>query len=74
MPIKVGDVVRLKSGGPKMTVQERYENEWLCKWFDSKKETRCEPFGEVLLEIVRETPGVHFESSEKSPYIDVSNS
>jgi uncharacterized protein YodC (DUF2158 family) len=72
MAIKIGDVVRLKSGGPKMTVQERYENEWLCKWFDSKNETCCEPFAEALLEVVRDAPGVRFESSEPSPYIDVS--
>jgi len=71
MPIQIGDVVRLKSGGPKMTVQERYEDEWLCKWFDSKNETCCEPFVEALLESVRETPGVQFQSTEKSPFIDV---
>lgn len=33
--IKKGDVVELKSGGPKMTVD--FENngaQWNCKWFD----------------------------------------
>jgi len=34
---KIGDIVQLKSGGPKMTVIEvREENEILCTWFDEK--------------------------------------
>lgn len=34
--IKSGDVVVLKSGGPKMTV--KFENsvvKWACKWFEN---------------------------------------
>jgi uncharacterized protein YodC (DUF2158 family) len=72
MAIQVGDIVRLKSGGPKMTVQERYNNEWLCKWFDSRNETCCEPFAEALLEVILDRPGMNFESREESPYVDVS--
>lgn len=37
--LKIGDVVRLKSGGPAMTVcgkadsQGVWEGLWMCKWF-----------------------------------------
>ena len=36
---KSGDIVELKSGGPKMTVKERSDgdNEYLCQWFGGKK-------------------------------------
>jgi len=32
--IQVGDTVKLKSGGPKMTVREYFpKGEWDCQWF-----------------------------------------
>jgi uncharacterized protein YodC (DUF2158 family) len=33
--LKPGDVVRLKSGGPPMTVcyRQKTSNEWWCEWF-----------------------------------------
>ena len=35
---KVGDVVRLKSGGPKMTVVEAKEDDSIeCQWFASNE-------------------------------------
>lgn len=34
---KIGDVVRLKSGGPDMTIQDVTEYEIKCRWFDAKK-------------------------------------
>ncbi|MCB2191787.1 MAG: DUF2158 domain-containing protein [Deltaproteobacteria bacterium] len=36
---KAGDIVRLKSGGPKMTVRSIDTNHGLiyCQWFDNKK-------------------------------------
>ncbi len=38
-PIKDGDVVRLKSGGPKMTVVSvSAKGEVECSWFDKKGE------------------------------------
>jgi len=33
---KVGDLVQLKSGGPRMTVQKRFSDDddsWVCAWF-----------------------------------------
>jgi uncharacterized protein YodC (DUF2158 family) len=45
MSFKLGDVVRLKSGGPNMTVQSIAadddfavsKNDLTCQWFDDKK-------------------------------------
>jgi len=48
--IKPGDVVQLKSGGPKMVVYdiqpEQYSSQpsvW-CEWFDDKKQPQKGPF------------------------------
>jgi uncharacterized protein YodC (DUF2158 family) len=35
--MKAGDVVRLKSGGPLMTVVEIEEGYAFCQWFNDKK-------------------------------------
>jgi uncharacterized protein YodC (DUF2158 family) len=53
---KMGDVVRLKSGGPNMTV-EKYgnysgERKCLCKWFDDKNKFDQRVFSDAELEIV----------------------
>ncbi len=37
---KVGDEVKLKSGGPAMTVEEVNEAGIWCVWFDGKKAER----------------------------------
>lgn len=36
-PLKSGDLVVLKSGGPEMTVKEIYSDEVICQWFAGKK-------------------------------------
>jgi uncharacterized protein YodC (DUF2158 family) len=53
---KTGDIVRLKSGGPNMTV-EKYGNyhdgrKCLCKWFDDKNKLDQKLFMDAELEIV----------------------
>lgn len=52
---EVGDLVRLKSGGPDMTVKEwsRVYKAWECQWFDGKR-LRDAPFTEDQL--VRPSP------------------
>jgi uncharacterized protein YodC (DUF2158 family) len=48
-PLKVGDVVKLKSGGPKMTVIDaQYPDEVECKWF-SGSETKFDKFPAAAL-------------------------
>jgi uncharacterized protein YodC (DUF2158 family) len=56
---QVGDVVRLKSGGPNMTVSnyatyayEANEPKYQCKWFDEKHKQSLALFREEELEIV----------------------
>jgi len=47
-----GDIVRLKSGGPNMTVQSTSndrENVW-CVWFDAKGEHNRQMFNPLSLE------------------------
>lgn len=55
---KPGDVVRLKSGGPKMTVVKfgSYRmgtlDGYLCQWFDTKGDLKSDVFTEEMLETV----------------------
>lgn len=57
MDLKIGDVVRLKSGGPKMTITEigKYgysdHEQVKCVWFDSNKKTE-DLFEKEVLEVV----------------------
>lgn len=38
---KVGDVVQLKSGGPKMTIMQVYDEEMCqCTWFDGPSQLK----------------------------------
>ena len=50
---KVGDVVKLKSGGPDMTIAEITESngrtEYLCKWFSKNNEVETAIFTESML-------------------------
>jgi uncharacterized protein YodC (DUF2158 family) len=52
----VGDVVRLKSGGPKMTVMwlpdREYTSAYTCAWFASDDERKTERFPAESLELV----------------------
>jgi uncharacterized protein YodC (DUF2158 family) len=45
---EVGDVVRLKSGGPSMMIRSIDGNELLCEWFD-KAVPRSHSFGKAQL-------------------------
>ncbi|EKO3926144.1 DUF2158 domain-containing protein [Vibrio metschnikovii] len=51
MTIKTGDIVKLKSGGPDMTVQSNGDRVW-CQWFAGKK-LEVGKFPENSLEIVK---------------------
>lgn len=48
-----GLVVRLKSGGPKMTAKYLKNGDWICTWFH-ENEMREGSFDELQLEIVKE--------------------
>jgi uncharacterized protein YodC (DUF2158 family) len=54
---KTGDVVRLKSGGPTMTVADygKYNysefDSYKCRWFDEKKKLTEDVFSEEELEM-----------------------
>lgn len=63
--LKAGDTVRLKSGGPAMTVLEIVENmhtkqpHWAkCQWFDGKGELKEEDF--LLISLVPHDGKINF--------------
>ena len=56
MPLYPGDTVRLRSGGPLMTVLEERESVVRCAWFQGK-ENREGSFPAVALD--REEPAWH---------------
>ena len=54
---KVGDVVRLKSGGPEMTVHgesQRYDDACETIWFDEKKVKQYGDFKDDSIELDNE--------------------
>jgi uncharacterized protein YodC (DUF2158 family) len=52
MEIKKGDTVRLKSGGPLMTVEDAtYSDSVRCIWFDDKKQRQREEFDAETLKL-----------------------
>ena len=48
--IKAGDVVQLKSGGPKMTVGWVEDGEALCQWFSPKNEPCSQVYALIVLQ------------------------
>ena len=51
----VGDVVRLKSGGPTMTVQgETTTNKIICKWFVNNSDIKKSSFAPDSLELAED--------------------
>ena len=54
---KTGDVVRLKSGSPKMTVHTSDTGAVSCQWFDRNGKTQKDSFPPDMLEafVVRES-------------------
>ena len=60
MAFKKGDVVRLKSGGPKMTVSEiRSDDTLFCRWFDNKNNPQQGEFNPEELETPPPPPPSH---------------
>jgi uncharacterized protein YodC (DUF2158 family) len=57
MHYNVGDVVQLKSGGPVMTVESRYDDEKVnCVWFDSKHVEKRGTFPDAALDTASTEP------------------
>lgn len=46
---KIGDTVKLKSGGPLMTINAISDNEISCQWFLDKKLNEAKFVPEVLI-------------------------
>ena len=53
MGLKVGDIVELRSGGPKMTVAAVKADRTFCVWFNSKDNHHEEQKGEFLVETLK---------------------
>lgn len=54
MSISQGDVVKLKSGGPLMTVSIINGEEVYCEWFDSQGKYMSQAFRAVVLVLVNQ--------------------
>lgn len=56
---KIGDTVRLKSGGPLMTISgigkdsslTPNKDYWLCEWFDKTQKTHVQSFHKAMLKV-----------------------
>jgi uncharacterized protein YodC (DUF2158 family) len=56
--IKKGDQVKVKSGSPRMTVNEILENDQIeCLWFDEKNQHHYETFSRAVLKKIDENIG-----------------
>jgi len=59
---KPGDIVKIASGSPDMTVQEfasnamytkTYDDQYICVWFDTNNEPQSDSFHENVLVLVK---------------------
>ena len=48
---EIGQIVRLKSGGPKMTIKAKDNDAWACQWFDRNGKLHNDSFPEDMLDI-----------------------
>ena len=53
MNLKIGDVVELRSGGPKMTVAAVKADRAFCVWFNRRDHYHEEKRGEFLIETLQ---------------------
>jgi len=57
---KKGDLVKLKSGGPKMTVEELWNDDELkCSWFDKDHKVQHATFSRDAVEIDTSVSGFY---------------
>lgn len=56
--LRVGDVVRLKIGGPKMSIAtvDEHVSRYMCHWFNKNNELTCGNFHKKQLVLVADTP------------------
>ena len=52
MDFSAGDIVRLKSGGPRMTIRWIEDGDAYCEWFDDKNEIKGNRFSLASLDPV----------------------
>jgi len=53
MGLKIGDIVELRSGGPKMTVAAVKAERVFCVWFNRKEDCHEEKTGEFLVDTLK---------------------
>lgn len=62
MTYNIGDVVRLKSGGPKMTIlgTDGAPDVFACKWFDRNGKLNSDSFNASIIEAFIPRPASNF--------------
>ena len=62
---KPGDMVRLKSGGPSMTVEEVGDKETICCWFGNGDEYQRRHIANVVLSSMSDTSSARSAPGKK---------
>lgn len=62
-----GDEVRLKSGGPKMTVVVTSSNLVYCQWFNENNDLEQGTFAEHVLDLVKKAEPTSGTPAERPP-------
>lgn len=72
---EVGDIIRLNSGGPLMTIKEVNNKIITCRWFDKSDNLQNEEFNETEIVLANKVENYQNPSTSKNkiPDVDINN-